>query len=147
MTRNPVKKFSRGKFLQLCIRISIGLAGALGLIGLVRYFSYRPEHGSPNNYNLGSVDDFPVSGRLVRLDIPAVIYKTGQGFQGYSLICTHLGCTLEESEGGFSCPCHGSSFDPEGRVIKGPARDDLTPLDIEITKTGELLIRINGAGI
>jgi ubiquinol-cytochrome c reductase iron-sulfur subunit len=54
-------------------------------------------------------------------------------------ICTHLGCSPtdklqpgpqpslpEDWEGGFLCPCHGSTFDLAGRVYKNkPAPDNL----------------------
>jgi ubiquinol-cytochrome c reductase iron-sulfur subunit len=54
-------------------------------------------------------------------------------------ICTHLGCSPSEKfqpgpqpslpddwQGGFLCPCHGSTFDMAGRVYKNkPAPDNL----------------------
>jgi ubiquinol-cytochrome c reductase iron-sulfur subunit len=54
-------------------------------------------------------------------------------------ICTHLGCSPTDKftpgpqpslpddwEGGFLCPCHGSTFDMAGRVFKNkPAPDNL----------------------
>jgi len=54
-------------------------------------------------------------------------------------ICTHLGCSPTDKfqpgpqpslpddwEGGFLCPCHGSTFDLAGRVFKNkPAPDNL----------------------
>lgn len=53
-------------------------------------------------------------------------------------VCTHLGCVPQqrsaaegrtyvgaEWDGGFVCPCHGSAFDHAGRVVRGPAPDDL----------------------
>ena len=54
-------------------------------------------------------------------------------------ICSHLGCSPTEKftpgpqpslpndwEGGFLCPCHGSTFDMAGRVFKNkPAPDNL----------------------
>ena len=54
-------------------------------------------------------------------------------------ICTHLGCSPSEKfktgaesgvdaewQGGFLCPCHGSTFDLAGRVYKSkPAPDNL----------------------
>lgn len=54
-------------------------------------------------------------------------------------ICTHLGCSPSEKfqkgaqaslpddwQGGFLCPCHGSTFDMAGRVFKNkPAPDNL----------------------
>lgn len=144
MNQESRQELSRWKFLRLCSRIILGLAGLLGVGGLVRFFSHKPAPGSSKSFNLGPIDEFPSGGKLVRPDIPAVIYRTDQGFQAYSLICTHLGCTLDETGGGFSCPCHGSEFDPVGKVIRGPALDDLSPLELEVTEGGELLVHTGG---
>jgi cytochrome b6-f complex iron-sulfur subunit len=36
--------------------------------------------------------------------------------------CTHQACTVSNvSAGVYTCPCHGSQFDPSGRVVRGPA--------------------------
>lgn len=48
-------------------------------------------------------------------------------------VCPHLGCVPlgiapgdpRGSFGGFVCPCHGSQFDPAGRVRAGPAPGNL----------------------
>jgi ubiquinol-cytochrome c reductase iron-sulfur subunit len=43
-------------------------------------------------------------------------------------ICTHLGCIPLDKEGpfnGWKCPCHGSLYDPLGRVRRGPAPKNL----------------------
>lgn len=144
MTRKLTANLSRRKFFQACTRITLGLAGVLGLGGLVHYFSHKPASGRSRVYDLGPAEDFPASGKLIRPDIPAVIYQSDLGFEAFSLICTHLGCTLEESGEGFSCPCHGSQFNPVGKVLKGPAREDLEILDTEVTKSGNVLVHTGG---
>lgn len=46
---------------------------------------------------------------------------------GFDPTCTHQQCTVEHKAGSdkIECPCHGSIFDLEGNVLKGPAE---TPL-------------------
>ncbi len=46
-----------------------------------------------------------------------------------SPVCTHLACVVSfnKAEKSWDCPCHGSRFDIDGRVIQGPAVEDLSP--------------------
>lgn len=41
--------------------------------------------------------------------------------------CPHLGCALHwnAAEHSWDCPCHGSRFDEDGRVLNNPATDDM----------------------
>merc|ERR1711998_371345 len=38
-------------------------------------------------------------------------------------VCTHLGCVVpwNKAENKFMCPCHGSQYNKEGKVVRGPA--------------------------
>lgn len=47
-------------------------------------------------------------------------------FAAVSPICKHQGCTVEIEHDRLSCPCHGSQYSREGRVLRGPT---LAPLD------------------
>lgn len=72
----------------------------------------------------------PGEGRIIRDGLRVVgAYKDESG-KVYAVkpICTHLGCNLSFNDGDrtWDCPCHGSQFDIEGRIIQGPA---VTPLE------------------
>ncbi|NMB43990.1 MAG: Rieske 2Fe-2S domain-containing protein, partial [Clostridiales bacterium] len=48
--------------------------------------------------------------------------------------CTHLGCELtwNQDELSWDCPCHGSRFDYEGRLISNPAMEDLKVNELDL---------------
>ena len=55
----------------------------------------------------------------------------------FSAHCTHLGCKIDKMEGDkFVCPCHGSEYSMDGKVLKGPAYRDLTELSAQISEDG-----------
>ena len=57
------------------------------------------------------------------------VKQAGGDITVFSPLCTHLGCGYhwDASDRKFKCPCHGSVYDIEGRVLAGPAP---RPLDV-----------------
>lgn len=74
----------------------------------------------------------PGTGRIMRDGAKKVaVYCDQDGIRHkYSAVCTHMGCVVSwnEVESSWDCPCHGSRFDPKGKVITGPATNDLDPV-------------------
>lgn len=52
-----------------------------------------------------------------------LVFRTAQeSFMALGATCTHQACTITGfANQTFVCPCHGSTFDTSGRVVRGPA--------------------------
>lgn len=64
-------------------------------------------------------------GQIVEIDgEKTAVYRDEQGLlHAVSAICTHKGCLVafNKAETSWDCPCHGSRFDKDGKVLDGPA--------------------------
>jgi cytochrome b6-f complex iron-sulfur subunit len=131
---------SRCDFLKLARDGFLWLSAALGFGGLLRFLDYDPNPAPKTEFDLGSATNYPTGSRTFLADVPSVLLHTESGFSALSLVCSHLGCTVEQRTDGFACPCHGSHFDVNGNVTHGPAMKPLTSLRIEITEDNRLIL-------
>ena len=69
-----------------------------------------------------------------------VLAQPGGGFAALSPICTHLGCTVEIEGERLVCPCHGSTYDRAGAVLRGPAERPLARHRTSLSDDGVLTI-------
>jgi Rieske Fe-S protein len=61
------------------------------------------------------------------------VVRHGDKVTAFSAVCPHLGCSVNaQPDGGFSCPCHTSAFDPQGKKKSGPAPRDMDTLESRI---------------
>lgn len=71
-----------------------------------------------------------------------LVKKADAGVVAFSANCPHLGCgyrwIAEKSR--FECPCHGSIFDINGKVISGPSPRMLDGIETRV-ENGRLLVR------
>ncbi len=137
------KTVTRRDFLKLATAAALTASGLLGLDGLFRFLNTQTDPIQSTDFDLGPADKFIPGSRTVIADIPAVVIRTENGFSAISLVCTHLGCTVESKPEGFACPCHGSRFDTQGKVSRGPAQKNLKTLRTEITSDGNLHVYTN----
>lgn len=73
-----------------------------------------------------SVDDIRIGeGAILRKGVSKIaVYRDEQGqLHERSAVCTHLGCVVQWNGGekSWDCPCHGSRFDVDGKILNGPA--------------------------
>jgi Rieske Fe-S protein len=76
----------------------------------------------------------------IRYDI-AVIKKNDNEYHSYVMVCTHADNLLRFNGNEFSCSLHGSIFDRNGNVQKGPAEKPLLSLTTTVLN-GFLEIRV-----
>lgn len=102
-------------------RISLRSAGTLlkhNLGAMVQYADYVMPAESIEGIQRGE-------GRVIlRHGKRIAAYRDEEGMlHERSAVCTHLKCIVEwnSTEKSWDCPCHGSRFDPQGKVLNGPA--------------------------
>ena len=76
-------------------------------------------------------ENVPGRGALIFGQKKIAVIKENKDIYALNLTCTHLGCTVNATTKGFTCPCHGSIFTTRGDVVKGPADRSLKRLAVE----------------
>ena len=79
-----------------------------------------------NDYKLVRVNNY---------DYDLAVQKNSNGtYTTMVLMCTHAGQPLTRTGKNYYCALHGSQFDHEGHVTKGPAEKDMMLLPTQIIK-------------
>lgn len=98
-----------------------------------------PETDS--RFPIGKPEEFP-EGSEVHIPRRRVwVFSDADGIAAVSTVCPHLGCLVAREEGGsFTCPCHGSRFDPSGKAVSGPAPRGLVWVEVSLSPDGRLIV-------
>jgi len=96
--------------------------------------------------NAGRPDDYVADGVYAKFrDRGFFVVRRGERLFALSAVCTHQNCKLiAEPDRSFYCKCHGSTFDPDGRVTRGPAKRDLPVLAMAPDDQGALVVAVPG---
>lgn len=124
---------------------TLGVGGLVAIMGEAAFatlrFARAPlSYGPPLKRLLGRLADF-APGKSTYVDSAKIfVVRDAEGARAISAVCTHLGCTVRKAEDGFVCPCHGSRYDHDGRVVGGPAPADLATLALARDAGGHLVV-------
>jgi len=136
-TKNGV---SRRDFLGLASMGAAILSLLTVLAGLLRMTKANVHYEASKRFKIGKPEEFPI-GIVKKLDDRSVfIFADSDGLHAISSVCTHLGCIISNTEWGFQCPCHGSQFDRDGKVIAGPAPRSLPWVEVSRHVDGNIVV-------
>ena len=131
---------TRRSFLGLAAVAAVLLSSITALAGMLRLFKPSVHYEESRKFKIGTPENFPV-GIVKKIEDKRVfIFSENDGFHAISAVCTHLGCLVSFSENGFQCPCHGSKYDADGRVLAGPAPRPLPWFEITESVDGSLMV-------
>ena len=134
----------RRDFLGMAGLGSAGLAIFGSIIGMARLPKPRVLPEASGRFKVGHPTEFPPGTVRVIPEHNVRIVATEKGLAAMSLVCTHLGCIVAEAPDGFHCPCHGSRFDLDGKVVGGPAPRALPWFPISRAADGALVVDNSG---
>ena len=97
---------------------------------------YEPSR----RFTIGRFEDFPQGPPTFLPDHRIFVFNGAEGFYAISSVCTHLGCNVKKGGPGFTCPCHGSQYDENGHVQRGPAAASLDWFELSVTSRSQLLV-------
>jgi Rieske Fe-S protein len=92
----------------------------------------EPSTSGPAGNVIAKTSDVPVGSGLI-VDKVVVTQPSAGVFKGFSTTCTHAGCAVNKiADGTIDCPCHGSKFNLDGTVAKGPAQKPLEAKNVTV---------------
>jgi len=97
---------------------------------------------STNPLDVGPASNYSAPGVATQFAKPAGVYLVNEGgkLSALSSVCTHRRCLVQFKDDQFRCPCHGSRFALDGRVIKGPAAKPLPQFAIATGPDNHLIV-------
>jgi Rieske Fe-S protein len=122
--------------------MGVGLSSVFGCAAANNQTGQAEAHGPLAG---GNVSGLPVGKVRVLDNHPVILIRDGSGLYAMSTICTHAQCDMRNDgvigADGLDCACHGSQFDTNGDVVRGPARAALRHFLVEVDEFGEVTIQ------
>jgi cytochrome b6-f complex iron-sulfur subunit len=124
----------RRDFLGLAALGSMAAAMLLSLFGMLKLPKAAVTASPSKKFNVALPENLAAGEAFIPPGRNVAVFRDEEGVHAISTVCTHLGCIVKANPNGFECPCHGSGFQRDGTVVKGPAPKPLPWL--KVTKSG-----------
>ncbi len=128
-------------FLIGCGSLVAAMAGFF--VATLRFLIPNVLYEPSRRFVIGPPTDFPPAAATFLPTRRVFIFNGPDGFYAISSVCTHLGCNVKRGGAGFECPCHGSRFDENGRVVHGPAPSSLAWYILSLSPRRELVVDLD----
>jgi len=118
-----------------------GTGGTVGAAGTIEVDATAPLPAG--QVAAGNVSTLSVGAVVALPGASFVIARDANGLYAVSRVCTHQGCTVAVVPGAaaiFNCPCHGSQFDVNGNVLRGPAARPLPHYAVAVDAAGNIVV-------
>jgi cytochrome b6-f complex iron-sulfur subunit len=137
----PNHEVSRRGFFELALgwlaaSFAVGATAAAAVRFLVPNVLYEPSR----RFKVGRPEDYADGSVTFMEDERVFLVRKGNTFRCLSAICTHLGCTVNRTDHGYHCPCHGSVFNDQGSVESGPAPRALEWFAVTMSRDNRLVV-------
>jgi cytochrome b6-f complex iron-sulfur subunit len=133
---------SRRSFLAL-MGVGACLIGTGSLFGtsLLGFLYPNAMKTPPSLFSIGRPEEVLARDGKVFYPKQKVFIETHSGrVRVQTGVCTHLGCTVNMVQTGYSCPCHGSTYDNHGLNTGGPAPLPLVYFGVSKGASGEIMV-------
>lgn len=141
--RRPLSVLQRRDFIGVCAALATAPLAAACASVLVRQV---PVSDGRVTLSLAQHPELREAGATLQIlpdgeSQPLIVVVGGAGeYAALSSECTHRGCTVEVEGDRLVCPCHGSTYDHKGDVLRGPAERSLRRYPTRLTSDGVLII-------
>ena len=139
--KNNDPVISRRSFLALVGTGAVAVLGGIISGTMMGYLYPNALKTPPSVFSIGLPDDLLASeGKVFLEKYRTFVEVRGGRIRAQTAVCTHLGCTVNAVETGYSCPCHGSTYDLVGFNTGGPAPLPLVFFSVYRGASGEILV-------
>ena len=122
----------RRDFLGLAALWATASALLFSAIGMLRLPKAAVLSSPSKKFTVTLPDALAAGEAFVPPGRSVAVFRDAEGVHAISTVCTHLGCIVKPATDGFECPCHGSRFQADGTVSKGPAPRPLPWLKVSV---------------